>query len=255
MSIEKQITKNLEENLFDNIFDNYTMINDTVQQKNGIDMKAFYNSDIINIDIKSQADYINNVLPTFVLEIFSETNNNGDNNIGWFIDNSSETDYYLFTRLPTVDMFEYDDVLDIIKYIPAKDLDNIPSFMINRNGKYGFKPEDIDKFSAYYYPISMDMFRGVGQNSKVFNANSIKEQDVILLNKKEVKNTLNNIGLTRDKLLSDAREVYETGENKIYNNLDDIKKMHISSRYGEAPVNLVVDYNLYNNICDLKRVI
>lgn len=252
MLLEDQITRHLKQNLFDDIFENYTLINDKKQQKNGVDMKAFYDSSIVNIDIKSQVDYINDPLDTFVLEIFSETNNKGNNNIGWFIDNSLVTDYYLFTRLPKVDLFEYDSPLDIIKYFPVEELGNIPDFIENSNKPYAFKTENIDKFSEYYYPISMNMFKNPYGNSRVFNSNSIKEQDVILLNVERIKNTLKDMGLTRNKLLEDARQVYRTGENKIYNDLDGVKKMHISSRYGESPVNLVAEYKLYDRICDLR---
>jgi len=59
--------------LLGSFFEEYRKVNSLQRQKSGVDVVATYDSKVIDVDIKSQIEYINNPKWTFVLEIFSET--------------------------------------------------------------------------------------------------------------------------------------------------------------------------------------
>lgn len=249
LSKEGQVTEYLKRNVFDKLFDTWSVVTDTETQKQGVDVRGVYDSEECFVDIKTQIDYVNNPLNTFVLELFSETNYN--ENIGWFLNDDLKTDYYLFVRLNSVDTFQYQSIIDVIQYNPVQRLDKVPSFMKD-NGMYCFRMDDIDKFSEQYFPISKDMFTGLHEGEETFNIHCIKDIDIVFLDKEKIVRELANRGIKRDQLLMDARQAYKTGSNLHYD-CTGIKKIHVSDRYGECPVNLVVKYEeFYDDICDEK---
>lgn len=249
LSKEAQVTEYLKRHLFDRLFESWSVVDDTERQKQGIDVRGVYDSEECCVDIKAQMDYVNDPLSTFVLELFSETNY--AENIGWFLNDELETDYYLFVRLNAVDTFQYQSIIDAIQYDPVQELDTVPSFIKN-NGRYCFRMEDIDKFSKEFFPISEEMFTGLSEDEKTFNVHCIRNVDVVLLDKEQIISELANRGFMRDQLLDDARQAYRTGCNVHYD-CNGIKKIHVSNRHGECPVNLVVEYEgFYDKVCDEK---
>lgn len=251
LSRETEILQNLQPAL-NSFFTNYSLQTNTEIQRKGIDITATYNNMETTVDVKSQLDYINNPLDTFVLEIFSETNTQGSNNKGWFVNTELETDYYIFTRFPKVDQFEVDYTLDLIKYYPYEELSTVPSFMkesTQNSNVYAFDFTEIDTFCKEYYPINKDKIFGNSMTGRFFTRNSIREQDALLLKKDKIRKKLSEMGLTKDVLLEDATSVDESGKNKSYSHKN-IHKMHVSNRNGERPINLVVDYEFYLKVAE-----
>ena len=260
LSRETEVIQNLQP-VFQSFFNGYTVKTNKTDQKRGVDVVAEYNSEQINIDVKSQLDYLNDPLETFVLEIFSETNTES-NNVGWFINKNLDTHYYMFTRFPRVDQFEIDRTFNFVKYYPYQELTEVPSFMRTpteeytspNEYRYAFSFDDISKFCEQYYQINKNKILGKSLNGKFFTENSIRKQDAILLDKTVLQDELAKRGLTRTKLVTDAQKVDETGENKSYE-YDDIHSMYVSNRHGERPINLVVDYDFYTTIAERQGIV
>ena len=90
---ESVITQFLENRFFSKYGKPYEIVRDKERQVKGIDV--ILNGK--NIDIKAQSSkrYINNPTDTFLLEI-SFLNKNGEEMVGWFLNNDLLTDYYAF---------------------------------------------------------------------------------------------------------------------------------------------------------------
>jgi hypothetical protein len=253
-SDEEVVVQNLEEHqLLGSLFEEYRKVSSLQRQKNGVDVVATYDSEVIDVDIKSQIDYINNPKWTFVLEIFSETSRNSRNR-GWFIDDSIDTDYYLLTWLPTVDEFEVEHCLNAVRFYPGAPSFNFPDFMseLERNKKYGFQFSQIDRFCRELYDIDMNFFLNQPSNQRFYTASSIRTHHTVLVKKKKIERYLNSIGLTRSCLIEDAKQVQKTGETIQYDDLGEgrVYAMFKTNRGHESPVNLVVDYDLYRELSD-----
>lgn len=104
---EREVAKFLDENLYSNInvFGNCTRTDELSEQIKGSDIiislpqYVMYN---IVVDEKSQTQYTKKPLNTFVLEL-SFLNRKYQPQIGWFLNDSYKTDYYLFSWPKTFD--------------------------------------------------------------------------------------------------------------------------------------------------------
>jgi hypothetical protein len=253
-SDEEVVVQNLEEHqLLGSLFKEYRKVSNLQKQKSGVDIVATYDSEVIDIDIKSQIDYVNHPKWTFVLEIFSETARNSRNR-GWFIDDGIDTDYYLLTWLPKVDEFEVEHCFDAVRFYPGTPSFNCPDFMseMKKNKKYAFKFSQIDRFCQELYDIDIDFFLNQPSNQRFYTARSIQTHHTVLVKKKKIKSYLDSIGLTRNRLIEDAKQVQETGKTIQYDDLGQgfVHAMFKTNRGYESPVNLVINYDLYRELSD-----
>ena len=121
--VEQEVAKFLDKSLYKSVlFTEIERVSDKERQKLGIDV--FISSPSLDldkspVDEKSQSSllYLNSSLPTFVLEL-SALNTDNEEVIGWFLNQSNKTEYYLFVWLDKTrkkeDLIEED--IDEISY-------------------------------------------------------------------------------------------------------------------------------------------
>ena len=90
----------IQEKFFD-LFGGYQPSNKS-QNINGCDFKIFYKNQTSNVDMKARFTYPQEYSIKTNLECYF-TNASGNNNIGWFLNENSITDYYMFAEFPECD--------------------------------------------------------------------------------------------------------------------------------------------------------
>lgn len=98
---------------------------DKERQRKGIDVIVFSENHRFNIDEKAQLDYIGNPLPTFAFELLSHITENGkrEKRIGWFINDSLETDFYFLIWVcaaKSITLKSKDDILKLETMLISK---------------------------------------------------------------------------------------------------------------------------------------
>lgn len=254
-SRERVVNKNLQTTVLPHMFDSYNNVEDLDRQKKGIDATVNHLSEKQNVDIKSQTDYINDVRKTFVLEIFSETMGDEDYNLGWFVNRDMKTDYYLFTWMPRVDLFNVEHAYNVIHYYPSNDIEELPDFMMSTSydGKYIFEFTDIDNFCQEFYEIDRSKLLDSTHNNQFYTPSSIRTHHALLVKKERITRYLEDaLGLSRRKLIEDARSLNQQEEdNLMYDDSKGVYSMYqTTSRGRENPINLILSYDLYKNLSD-----
>ena len=91
--VEQEISEFLDLYFYKTEVSNFKRYDDRKDQNDGIDVSFKHNGSEILVDEKSNSSpfYINKFIPTFAFEIKNTTSGK----IGWFIDSTKKTDYYL----------------------------------------------------------------------------------------------------------------------------------------------------------------
>jgi hypothetical protein len=85
----------LDRIVYPKLFERFERITNAEEQRKGIDIIAQYAGRTILVDEKAAVHYLTRRLDTFVLEL-SFSNRNGERMLGWFIEPSMRTGYYVF---------------------------------------------------------------------------------------------------------------------------------------------------------------
>lgn len=111
-------------------------VTDVDKQKEGYDAEVIFNwgteTHIIDEKAQNSNKYIGDPCPTFVLELFGESwdNRSEYGNIGWYLDESNQTDYYVFVWLPEVSLFRVNVDFNVIEYHPADSITFNPDTIV-----------------------------------------------------------------------------------------------------------------------------
>lgn len=127
--VEQEIAKFLDNSLYKSVlFTEIERVNDRGRQLEGIDL--FISSPSLNLnkspaDEKSQSSltYLNKPIPTFVLEL-SSLNKDRKEVIGWFLDKTKKTEYYIFVWLEKTRKIEdltEDDIEEVYYCIVSRE--------------------------------------------------------------------------------------------------------------------------------------
>jgi hypothetical protein len=122
---EESLTRFLHKHVYPLFTSHAERITTEAKQKKGHDAEITFDWESTPkiVDEKAQTSnmYINDPTDTFVLELFGESWTDRDTygNIGWFLDETIETDYYVFVWLPDVSLFRVNSDFNTIEYHPA----------------------------------------------------------------------------------------------------------------------------------------
>lgn len=123
-SQEQKITQFMQEYYFNKVFTYSDIVTDKSLQIRGVDIIA----DGCNYDLKAQTNYINEPLPTFILELCFY-NRRKELMAGWFVNKTVQTDYYAFIWIPDAKvesdkrLVSYQDIEQVeLMIVPRREL-------------------------------------------------------------------------------------------------------------------------------------
>jgi hypothetical protein len=183
---EESLSAFMEDEVYPKVTSDFTRIKDPTKQRRGHDMKCVFNWDYTPkvVDEKAQNSdrYICSPTPTFVLELFGESWKNREKygNIGWYLNDDIETDYYVFVWLPDVSLFRVNHMFNSIEYHPANAVEFSPQ-KISEHVFAGVKTKfkDNNKSEVSHYKIGFDATQTVRINQSNNACNVNIRRDVI----------------------------------------------------------------------------
>lgn len=270
----------LETRLYPHVATDFERVSTARDQKAGHDVVVKFDwlSETVVADEKAQNSdkWINDPVPTFVMEIFGEswlTDGEPDGNTGWFVDPTNETEYYVMVWLPDVSIFKLVNGVDeypYLVYVPADAVtfdpetiaETAPSdvhYKMNPStGEYRLEltPDVVDAFEAAVEPLP-DVLTGPSDadlDEWYYDPGHIHVAKVVIVEKSKVRKTLATDGLTREVLV----EMGQTAVTQGTVDVDSEKARYVKRSGGkqsgsaddEHPVNLVVKYDTYHEIAD-----
>jgi hypothetical protein len=276
---EEVLGEFLETRLYPNIATRFERVSTTERQKLGHDVIITFDwlAESVVADEKAQNSdkWLNDPSPTFVMEIFGEswfTNDTPCGNIGWFVDKDNETEYYVLVWLPDVSVFKLTDGVGDFPYLayrPAKSIDfvhrevadtsqsNIRDKFDSSKGEYRLEltPDAVGAFETAAEQLpEITKTDDADHEEWYYDPQHIHEAKVAAVQKEKIREMLAEEGLTREVLLSKARQAIEEGTVNVNSKKASCVLRSSGNRSGsadgEAPVVLVVYYDTYHEIAD-----
>ena len=270
----------LEKELYSSIATDFERVSAAEKQKVGHDVRILFDwlDEPVIADEKAQNSdkWLNDPSPTFVMEIFGEswlTDGKPDWNIGWFVDEANETEYYILVWLPDVSKFKLVEGIDDMPYLvyrPADFVDfapeqvgekspsNIRDKMNSQKGEYRLEltPDAVDTFegAAEQLPEIIKSDSNANYGEWYYDPQHIHEAKVAIVQKQKIQRILAEDELTREVLLDKGRQAIK--EEKV--SVDSEKAKYVLKSSGnqsgtvddEEPVILVVNYTAYHEVAD-----
>lgn len=279
---EEVLSVFLDTELYPKVSRDFERTSSKSEQKTGHDVTISFNwlSEPVITDEKAQNSdkWINNPSPTFVMEIFGESwlsDGEPDWNIGWFVDSTNKTEYYVLVWLPAVSLFKLESGIGDYPYLtyrPAEGVNFEPTTIAeNTQSEIRFTKEELGTETEYRFVLSPDVIRGFESIEEplpeilttdqeadfgewYYDPVHIHEAKVAVVEKKKIKEKLMEDGLTRDRLIKMGSEAVLY--NKVEVSSEKVKSIKRSSgkqsgsANDEDPVVLIVKYETYGEIAD-----
>ena len=226
------------------------------------------------VDEKAQSGkYLNDPVPTFVMEIFGESsisNGNIETSTGWFIAEDNITEYYVLVWLPSASTFELKYGIDedpILVYNPAEPLlsdkpgldSKLDEFMLDKGSdeyRMEFTRANIDQFQTVAEPIPEILFDTDKRDLErvYYDPANIHEVKVAVVKKEKVVQAFADVGLDKETLAELGREAIRGSGDTVPVPTSKAKYIMRSHRQipgsnrEENPVNLIVKYETYDDL-------
>lgn len=253
---EESLSEFMTENVYPQVTSDFTRIENPDKQRNGHDMQCLFDWEwepkIVDEKAQNSDRYICSPAPTFVLELFGESweNRASYGNIGWFLNDDIETDYYVFVWLPDVSLFRINSIFESIEYHPADAVDfstepftehmfagvqtrfketqsntkldhykigfdaTQPVQINHTNGTTNvtLRRDVIKSFeeSSDSLPTALRYGNNIELDEWYYDPRHVYEAKVVIVEKKAIEQVLANDGLTKERLRETAIDVIES---------------------------------------------
>lgn len=277
---EEVLNEFLVEEFYPRVATSHEPVTSQSEQERGHDVRATFNwtDGPVVLDEKAQNStyWLNDPSPTFVMEIFGESRHEDGSptgDIGWFVDENNETEYYVLVWLPDVSLFRLEwgvDTDPTLVYSPpaavsftpddvaAQSKSPIQDTMDDDEGEYRIKltTAAADAFEAAVEPLASIITESdaADYGEWYYDPQHIHEAKVAIVAKDAVRETLAADGLTRDVLIQEGRRAIDEGRVDVASSKATSIQRAGGNQSGttddEDPVILVVTYETYEQIAD-----
>jgi hypothetical protein len=261
---EEALAEFLDRHLYPEIASTTERADGFEKQKQGIDMEATIDAvgaEIV-IDEKAQADYLNDPVPSFVLEL-NFVNQGGNLHPGWFFDESKQTEYYLFIWGPETYLYgitdtdygqkvAYDFPYDEDEIAAVKSLDWDSTHRTFEGDEewweFDYTIDAVQEFEEHVAPLP-DSIRDRDASVGDWVVGDRSTVTAALVNRKTLQNFLAAEGFDEARVKEDARAIREKGAIGDHDPGDEHDfKYYLSGHKAEKPLNIVMNYSLIHEL-------
>lgn len=274
---EEVLAEFLHANFYPRVASEYSKVSSIKKQQRGHDALINFNWNnkeaIVDEKAQNSDKWINSPSSSFVVEIFGESyirNNNIEWNIGWFISDKNETEYYVFVWLPSVSTFKIQQGVDdnpYLVYQPASSIDITPESIAEKlplnirdralNSEYRM---ELTNKSGKKFERAAESLPKIIQSTEAhfgewyYGPQHIHEAKIAVVHKPNLSKILTEKGFDKKNIINKGKKAIKEGKIQVdslgIRSIQRSGEAQTGTGTGENPVFMVLDYELYHEIAD-----